>query len=81
MISCSIATVTDSVFFFTIITDELGGAEFRKPNETAFRQMAEALAAPFERMVYIGDNLKKDFMALFTLLGFVTMMILDVLFN
>lgn len=27
------------------------------------------------------SNQKKDFMALFTLLGFVTMMILDVIFN
>jgi putative hydrolase of the HAD superfamily len=46
-----------------IITDELGGIEFRKPNETAFRIMQEYFQVPFERMVYVGDNLRKDFIA------------------
>ena len=46
-----------------IITDELGGIEFRKPNEVAFRLMKERLQVAFERMVYIGDNIKKDFIA------------------
>jgi putative hydrolase of the HAD superfamily len=46
-----------------IITDELGGVEFRKPNEKAFQIMQDYFHVPFERMVYIGDNLKKDFVA------------------
>lgn len=46
-----------------IITDELGGVEFRKPNPAAFRLMQERLTVPFERMVYVGDNTQKDFIA------------------
>lgn len=46
-----------------IVTDELGGAEFRKPNDLAFRLMQERLCVSFERMAYIGDNIKKDFIA------------------
>lgn len=46
-----------------IITDELGGIEFRKPNEAAFRLMQAKLQIPFDRMAYIGDNIKKDFIA------------------
>jgi len=44
-----------------IVTDELGGVAFRKPNEMAFRLMQEHLGVAFENMVYIGDNTKKDF--------------------
>lgn len=46
-----------------IITDELGGIEFRKPNATAFYLMRDMLNVPFEQMVYIGDNIQKDFIA------------------
>lgn len=46
-----------------IITDELGGIEFRKPNEAAFRLMQEKMHVPFEKMAYVGDNIKKDFIA------------------
>ena len=46
-----------------IVTDELGGVTFRKPNETAFCVMQKALSVPFEKMVYIGDNTRKDFIA------------------
>ena len=46
-----------------IITDELGGVEFRKPNPEAFVRMSRALDVPFRKMVYIGDNMKKDFIA------------------
>lgn len=46
-----------------IVTDELGGIEFRKPNPAAFRLMQERLSVPFERMVYVGDNTQKDFIA------------------
>ena len=46
-----------------IITDELGGIEYRKPNPAAFILMQKKLGTPFEKMVYVGDNLKKDFQA------------------
>ena len=44
-----------------IVTDELGGIEFRKPNPTAFELMKEKFGVEFQEMCYIGDNLKKDF--------------------
>ena len=46
-----------------IVTDELGGVEFRKPNKTAFTIMQNKWQLPFERLVYIGDNIAKDFIA------------------
>ncbi len=46
-----------------IITDELGGPEFRKPCPKAFELMQEKLAVPFEQMAYVGDNPAKDFKA------------------
>ena len=53
----------ESLFERIIITDELGSTEYRKPNETAFRLMSQVLELPFGSMVYIGDNIKKDFAA------------------
>lgn len=46
-----------------IITDELGGIGYRKPNKTAYCLMKEYLCVEFERMVYVGDNICKDFIA------------------
>ena len=46
-----------------IITDALGSVRFRKPNDIAFRIMQCRWGIPFEEMVYIGDNLHKDFQA------------------
>ncbi len=46
-----------------IITDELGGVSFRKPNDIAFRIMQRRWGIPFEQMVYVGDNPQKDFRA------------------
>ncbi len=46
-----------------IITDELGGESFRKPNTAAFEKMQVYFNVPYESMVYVGDNLKKDFIA------------------
>ena len=43
-----------------IITDELG-REFWKPHEKSYRLMAERLSIYLEEMIYIGDNLQKDF--------------------
>ena len=46
-----------------IITDELGGVQFRKPCDIAFRIIQRRWKIPFEQMVYVGDNMKKDFKA------------------
>ncbi len=46
-----------------IITDELGGPEYRKPNKASFVKMQERFQFPFEEMCYVGDNIKKDFIA------------------
>ena len=46
-----------------IVTDELGGAQFRKPNDIAFRVMQGRLGVPYGKMVYVGDNPAKDFSA------------------
>lgn len=46
-----------------IITDELGGIQFRKPCDIAFRIMQHRWRIPFEQIVYVGDNLSKDFQA------------------
>lgn len=51
--------LTDTI----LITDELGGESFRKPNDISFRVMQRRLNVPFEHMVYVGDNWKKDFAA------------------
>lgn len=44
-----------------IITDALGGEEYRKPNPYAFRLMTEKLGVKAEETVYVGDNPQKDF--------------------
>lgn len=46
-----------------VITDELGGTDFRKPNTAAFALMAEYFGTAFEKMCYVGDNIQKDFIA------------------
>ena len=46
-----------------IITDELGGTQFRKPCDIAFRIIKRRWRLPFEQMVYVGDNAEKDFQA------------------
>ncbi len=46
-----------------IVTDELGGVEFRKPNSKAFEIMQLYFNVPFSDMIYIGDNPNKDFIA------------------
>jgi len=43
-----------------IITDELG-REYWKPHPKAFEIMKEALNVEFSDMVYVGDNISKDF--------------------
>lgn len=46
-----------------VITDELGGVQFRKPNDISFRIMQNRWGIPFEQIVYVGDNISKDFIA------------------
>ena len=46
-----------------IVTDELGGIEYRKPNPKAYQIMKEKLGVKYNEMMYIGDNPKKDFTA------------------
>jgi len=46
-----------------IVTDELGGVEFRKPNPKAYMLMKEKLEVEYNEMVYVGDNPAKDFIA------------------
>lgn len=46
-----------------IITDELGGIQYRKPNKKAFELMQNRWKIEFNKMVYIGDNVTKDFIA------------------
>lgn len=53
----------DELVDYIIVTDELGGVECRKPNKTAFLTMQKVFDVPFEEMCYVGDNIKKDFVA------------------
>ena len=46
-----------------IITDELGGVQFRKPCDIAFRILQTKWRLPASEMVYVGDNPVKDFQA------------------
>ena len=46
-----------------IITDELGGIQFRKPCDIAFRILQNRWRLNMDEMVYIGDNPTKDFAA------------------
>lgn len=46
-----------------LVTDEFGGAEFRKPNPIAFETMKEKLGVEYSEMCYVGDNINKDFIA------------------
>ncbi len=46
-----------------IITDELGGEQFRKPCDIAFRIMKTRWKLPCSQMAYVGDNPVKDFQA------------------
>lgn len=53
----------DELVDHIIVTDELGGVEYRKPNKAAFVKMQEVLGVAFKEMCYVGDNIKKDFVA------------------
>ncbi|MBR6019169.1 MAG: ATP-grasp domain-containing protein [Lachnospiraceae bacterium] len=51
----------EKLFDDIIITDELGGPQFRKPCDIAFRIMATRWKLPTSEIAYIGDNVSKDF--------------------
>ena len=46
-----------------IITDELGGVQFRKPCDIAFRIMIQRWRLNPAEVIYVGDNITKDFQA------------------
>ena len=46
-----------------IVTDELGGKQFWKPNPEAFLRLMAAHPGPNSGYVYIADNPRKDFIA------------------
>ena len=46
-----------------IITDELGGVQFRKPCDIAFRIIQNKWRIPMSQIIYIADNTEKDFQA------------------
>ncbi len=46
-----------------IVTDDLGGSEFRKPHPRAYEEMARRLNVPHAQCTYVADNLSKDFIA------------------
>lgn len=53
----------EELFDQIIITDEFGGTNFRKPNPLAFQTMQERMKVQYSQMCYVGDNIKKDFIA------------------
>ncbi|WP_242964287.1 HAD-IA family hydrolase [Eubacterium sp. An3] len=46
-----------------IVTDELGGVQFRKPCDIAFRILQNKWRLPASEMLYVADNPTKDFQA------------------
>ncbi|CAH1211265.1 Phosphoglycolate phosphatase [Paenibacillus auburnensis] len=46
-----------------IVTDELGGIEFRKPNKIGFINMLTHFKIKPDEAIYLGDNPTKDFVA------------------
>ena len=46
-----------------IITDELGGSQFRKPCDISFRIIQKRWRIPASQIVYVADNVNKDFKA------------------
>ena len=44
-----------------VYTHALGGREFSKPHPLSYERIEQALAAPGDRLVYVGDNPSKDF--------------------
>lgn len=62
-------------FFKAVIYTELLGREFWKPSPVGFQKIIEQLDSNASECVYIGDNLKKDFIAP-NKLGFMTVQLI-----
>lgn len=58
-----VALGLDKLIKDIIITDKLGGSQFRKPNDISFRIMQCRWGIPYEQIAYVGDNINKDFQA------------------
>ena len=54
------AVGADRLFDHILLTDRLGPG-CSKPHPAAFERMREAFGTAFDRMVYVGDNPRKDF--------------------
>ncbi|MGL6131334.1 MAG: HAD family hydrolase, partial [Fusobacteriaceae bacterium] len=52
----------EKYFEHIIVTDELG-REFWKPSEVPYKLIKEKFNCNYEDMIYIGDNLEKDFIS------------------
>ena len=48
---------------YIIVTDELGGIEYRKPNEISYNIMKNYFSLDYKDICYVGDNINKDFIA------------------
>jgi FMN phosphatase YigB (HAD superfamily)/biotin carboxylase len=59
IVSLGLENLVDDI----IITDELGGIQFRKPCDISLRIVQRRWKLPFEQLMYIGDNAAKDFHA------------------
>lgn len=53
----------DALIDDIIITDEMGGTQFRKPCDIAFRILQNRWRLPASELVYVADNPAKDFQA------------------
>ena len=50
----------ENIFDCIIVTDELG-REYWKPHKKSYQIMKEKLNVEFDEMMYVGDNINKDF--------------------
>ncbi len=62
-------------FFRCILYTEQMGREFWKPSPAGFEKLAETLETTPEQMIYVGDNVQKDFIAP-NQMGFTTIQVL-----
>lgn len=60
--SAKVEALCAEQFFEKIILTESLGREYWKPHPKAFELMQEFFAVPFEEMMYVGDNPRKDFL-------------------
>jgi putative hydrolase of the HAD superfamily len=50
-------------YFKHIVYTEQLGRQFWKPSPAGFELLSKALNCPYDSMVYVGDNIQKDFLA------------------